>query len=332
MSTPFTVRHRFSDVDELRDVSRRWDVDFRQLERGSFEGRFAQWVTPTLQLARGVFSRQLDQRGAPPRDLRTVAIPMRPEMRLYWRGHHVSGHNLLVFPLDGELECVSAAGFDMLTVSVEPGLLDEAASAPGQGGLGAMLEDRQVLTLPPGVMRALRQGVAGLLDAGVADPAGSPARLHAEVPRALLRALSSAREDRNAHAAARVHIVRRAISLIRDRGPNAPTVSGLCKQLAVTERTLERGFREVVGVTPKSYIQAQRLIGVRRVLRGADPSSIRIADVANEWGFWHMGQFAADYRRHFGELPSETVARRAGVGASTRSSRRFRRSRAVSGS
>jgi AraC family ethanolamine operon transcriptional activator len=39
-------------------------------------------------------------------------------------------------------------------------------------------------------------------------------------------------------------------------------------------------------------------------------ASSRIADVANRWGFWHMGQFAADYRRQFGELPSETVGER----------------------
>lgn len=31
------------------------------------------------------------------------------------------------------------------------------------------------------------------------------------------------------------------------------------------------------------------------------------ADVANNWGFWHMGRFAADYRKFFGELPSETL-------------------------
>jgi len=34
-----------------------------------------------------------------------------------------------------------------------------------------------------------------------------------------------------------------------------------------------------------------------------------VTDVANSWGFWHMGQFAADFRRQFGELPSETVRR-----------------------
>jgi len=32
-----------------------------------------------------------------------------------------------------------------------------------------------------------------------------------------------------------------------------------------------------------------------------------IADLANEWGFWHMGQFAKDYQRQFGELPRDTL-------------------------
>ena len=36
-------------------------------------------------------------------------------------------------------------------------------------------------------------------------------------------------------------------------------------------------------------------------------STYSVADAANEWGFWHMGQFAKDYRRMFGELPSETL-------------------------
>ncbi|NOR23809.1 MAG: helix-turn-helix domain-containing protein [Desulforhopalus sp.] len=34
---------------------------------------------------------------------------------------------------------------------------------------------------------------------------------------------------------------------------------------------------------------------------------MKVIDVSNVWGFWHMGQFAADYRNLFGELPSETL-------------------------
>ena len=80
--------------------------------------------------------------------------------------------------------------------------------------------------------------------------------------------------------------------------------------MGVTERSLQRAFRELVGVSPKQYLLAHQLSGVHRALRAADPLRSRVADAANEWGFWHMGQLAADYRRHFGERPSETLRRR----------------------
>jgi len=47
---------------------------------------------------------------------------------------------------------------------------------------------------------------------------------------------------------------------------------------------------------------------VRRELRWAGHGTT-IGDVANRWGFWHMGKFAADYRAYFGELPSATRQR-----------------------
>ena len=53
---------------------------------------------------------------------------------------------------------------------------------------------------------------------------------------------------------------------------------------------------------------SQRLNAARRELRHGGPDTV-VADVANHQGFWHMGQFAADYRRMFGELPRETLAR-----------------------
>jgi hypothetical protein len=37
---------------------------------------------------------------------------------------------------------------------------------------------------------------------------------------------------------------------------------------------------------------------------------MKIADVANKWGFWHLGQLAKDYRSWFQELPSDTHERR----------------------
>jgi AraC family ethanolamine operon transcriptional activator len=50
-----------------------------------------------------------------------------------------------------------------------------------------------------------------------------------------------------------------------------------------------------------------RLNRVRRDLKRGVGTSVY--DVAVQHGFWHFSQFSLDYKRHFSELPSETLRR-----------------------
>ena len=71
-------------------------------------------------------------------------------------------------------------------------------------------------------------------------------------------------------------------------------------------RTLDYAFRDQFDLTPKQYLQTVRLQQVRRDLLKT-PANTTIVEIAANRGFWHMGQFARDYRRTFDELPSETA-------------------------
>ena len=73
-------------------------------------------------------------------------------------------------------------------------------------------------------------------------------------------------------------------------------------------RTLDRGFKEHFGIGPKRYLLNLRLTQARRALKSAGEGT-KVVDVANEWGFWHMGDFAREYRQLFGELPGQSLAR-----------------------
>ncbi|RKX41165.1 MAG: hypothetical protein DRP64_11685 [Verrucomicrobia bacterium] len=55
--------------------------------------------------------------------------------------------------------------------------------------------------------------------------------------------------------------------------------------------------------TRTEYITVQK----HRYKRAGKPYKTRLLDAANARGFWHMGQFAADYRKLFGENPSATL-------------------------
>jgi transcriptional regulator GlxA family with amidase domain len=103
-------------------------------------------------------------------------------------------------------------------------------------------------------------------------------------------------------------LVAEAEALMGSRPWGALTMSGLCRELEVSERSLHYAFRDVLGQTPMAYYRHKRLNAVRRLLKQAGSLQTTVAEVGRAWGFWHTGQFAADYRRLFGEIPSTTLA------------------------
>ena len=109
--------------------------------------------------------------------------------------------------------------------------------------------------------------------------------------------------------ATRSRAVRKAVSYILERAHEPVSVGQVCEAANVSWRTLDRAFKEFFGTTPKACISAVRLHGARKELSKADPTA-SVADIANTWGFWHLGSFAKDYRREFDELPSQTLSRR----------------------
>jgi AraC family ethanolamine operon transcriptional activator len=105
----------------------------------------------------------------------------------------------------------------------------------------------------------------------------------------------------------RFAVVSRAQDYIREHIDEPLTVEDLCRVLGVSRRTLQYSFQEVLQLNPVSYLRATRLNGARRMLKTADPKRHSVQDIAARWGFWHLSHFAKDYRRMFGELPSETL-------------------------
>jgi len=83
----------------------------------------------------------------------------------------------------------------------------------------------------------------------------------------------------------------------------------LCKAAGVSERGLEYAFKEVMGLTPVSYLIRIRLHHVRKALLAATHGSTTVSAEALNWGFWHFGEFSRAYRECFGELPSDTLRR-----------------------
>lgn len=101
--------------------------------------------------------------------------------------------------------------------------------------------------------------------------------------------------------------VRRVVDLIEAHPERDLTLAELAHAAGTTARALQRGFREVVGMSPTAYVRAVRLDRVHAELLSGGAASV--TDVAMKWGFFHLGRFAQQYRERFGVRPSQTARR-----------------------
>ena len=88
---------------------------------------------------------------------------------------------------------------------------------------------------------------------------------------------------------------------------NIYTVSTLVEELGISMRTLQYNFKEKLGISPKQYLQYLRLNAIRKELQQAEPQSIKISEVILRYGFFHPSHFTLEYKKLFGETPTETL-------------------------
>jgi AraC-like DNA-binding protein len=87
------------------------------------------------------------------------------------------------------------------------------------------------------------------------------------------------------------------------------TIADLTRVTGVSGRALYEGFKRFKGVSPKSCLRSIRMQAARKeLLEGLEPDDV--TRIAERWGFTHLGRFASNYQKIFGEKPSQTLKRR----------------------
>jgi transcriptional regulator GlxA family with amidase domain len=86
-------------------------------------------------------------------------------------------------------------------------------------------------------------------------------------------------------------------------------ISTLCRALKVSERTLRKAFHKTHGVPTCRYLRMFRLSHARSALLSVDCKFATVTEIATSFGFVELGRFSVEYRKVFGESPSQTLHR-----------------------
>ena len=101
----------------------------------------------------------------------------------------------------------------------------------------------------------------------------------------------------------------RAVEYIYENLKNPITRDQLADVSGRSIRTLSRAFEKKYGIGIMAFIKQRRLNSAYLDLLSATPGTSSIMQVALNYGFSHVGKFAIEYRKAFGESPSITLSR-----------------------
>lgn len=298
-----TRKFRVSDPNEIGRHSD-WAFDFRQIESGPMGMDVATRVRSRVTLTEFQFDSGVHQMGCSPVDAVSFGLPLTSGIRS-WCGADADTPGIINFGSGAEFEGVTNAAFAGLTVSVSPAFLSSVSDQLGLPHPGKFLRKTMIpVNRKPQSLRGLQELGQMLLH--------HPNSPFCEVQQEnLVAELVSAASDVEWHEdrstfSVRSKAVTLAIEFMNDQLADGISITQVCAATRASSRTLTRGFCERFGIGPKAYLNCLRLCRVRSELL-RNPPDCSVVNAANKWGFWHMGQFAKDYKKMFAELPSQTL-------------------------
>lgn len=301
-------RDASDDIHHQATLLRAWEQEYAQLQPGRFRGSVNFLRNGCVRLFSEQMNRATFQVGSLPEGRLAFGLPTRAAGASVICGEEGNRDSLFVFSGRTGFEFRSPAEFEFLGIEMscdDDG--DPVYGAMARRLAGILGSTRRAIPLDAHRARKLGRLLQTMLDE---DPICELLSFDSQAV-AFNRGLIGWILDLLPDPASRpgrpgqrhwdtVAKIRRLVA----ESPLCPvSVAELMVEIGVSRRTLQTACHETVGLTPVQYLRTLRLGEARRALGQARS----VTEAATQFGFWHLGYFARDYKAMFGELPSETL-------------------------
>ncbi|MGE0723396.1 MAG: helix-turn-helix domain-containing protein [Alphaproteobacteria bacterium] len=304
---------RFDDPDHFTHAIRGASVEYVPLGEGRFNADLTFVTVDRVRVQRSHIPPTV-ARGAIDAASAILLFSITPSLMPVVNGATVDEAHVAVLPPGSELHAIVRPGLCWASIALDPETMEEVSE----------FWDRPVSTcraaslvgFGDAAVARLRRAVSAIADLGEELPhlVQMP-----EVARAMGKSIvdlvasvrtGSAPENLRYRRTAEVVRVIKAAEDYLIANVSKPIYSDdLCRALGISLRKLHMAFVAGAGVSPQAYLKFRRLLLVRRALRSGGVHASLVKSAALSHGFWHLGNFARDYRSYFGESPSETLRR-----------------------
>ncbi|WP_455223051.1 helix-turn-helix domain-containing protein [Kaarinaea lacus] len=309
-----TFHFQSHDFDEISASLSRWDQTYHQLSAGAFFGDVDYVQINGMEIFELHWEQVIHYQGLTPPGTIGFGLPKNVTGESRYLNRPINNNELLIQHCGTEGDLIGSQNFiiQVLTIN-EQRFFDKVASITG-------IDNRQQLCrinripLTPVFAVTLRSKFHELiqhtfqLNSATNNQFSFVTALSEELLHLIANIVISGNLE---HTTTRLdrqrQLVKKAEEYVWSYPTVSPRIDTLSANIGTSERSLRDAFKACTGMSAGAYLKTFRLNQVRSELKSCSTTNIRVQDVAFEWGFSHMGQFAADYKLLFGESPSETL-------------------------
>jgi len=300
------------DFEEQAALLQGWNQDYAQLSSGAFTGYVSEMRFDDVHLFLEYSSQNLFQSGKLPEDVIAVGVPLDFTSNGLFCGSTCDRESMHIFSGDNGFEFFSPTDLLMGGISVKRDALLDTLTAEERSIASQHCAYAHLLHMDAVKTHTVRHFMAGAFEmiqhnATLLENKSTRASLNKTVMSLLTECLvdQASLTYRPISNSKCWNIIGETRALVHQQTENPISVAEVCQHLGISRRTLQYCFQNMLNTSPVTYLRAERLNSVRRMLRTANS----VTEAAAHWGFWHFGHFSQEYKKMFGELPSATFKR-----------------------
>jgi len=296
-----------TDIDEMTLAFSDWRMDIVQQECGKFFGSLNTFSTTggKINFCSAYIERRVFGKGQHPKGSVMFTFIESPTSST-WNGEDVQPFKLFISDAERGLDLDAGKGFISYSVSIDKHLLEKwlwEEGIPTLGNWNFCLDFKKTRRLEKA--RDLHQVISNAVYRGEFSIS--------EFKLTLIEALHPLSKKQLSRIAINFAPIHESVEMIHDavRLGQEINLERVLEFYGGPMRTFYYNFKKYTGCTPHQYIKNLRLTAVHKMLKKADPGLTGVREVAYQFGFRHLGQFAKDYNQLFGEMPSHRLKRSA---------------------
>lgn len=303
---PLFISHSNIDLYHFNAFALEWNLNMIQLESGNLSVNLTQLISANFQLGHARFSLAVKQEGVSPKGVWTFAFV--DDKNLFWRNYKVKPKSIIIYAPGSEVNAVSTAGFEVTVFSVPDIFLKEIAKKINIDTFYQSLTTIELLETKSSLWNVLSQSILKELSKHKQNATYNTSMKYIQkFSEDLLILMKDSIISRNkVSSKKRLKSLHESENYILQNITEPFTVLDIASSISVSERTLLYAFNNRFGIGTKAFIKVLKLNHVYHALH-KENNTVSVALIARTSGFWHMGQFYKDYKKFFGELPSETL-------------------------